>query len=775
MAKRAPRHPHQHRLAGLGDKDGGLVLHAVLFAQAQDEVVALRAVLPDAQFDPGAAHHLGRGVAGDALEGLVDHGVAPGGQVGERDDVGAGGHQVRQHGLGPAHRFFGGAALGVVDIDRQHGGAVVGVHTHAGGPHRHAPAHAAGDAEVGDRQALARGQVVEVVDAAALAFARVAAFVAGQQVAADHGAERVIAEQRHAGRVGVNHAAGAVHHQRRGDAREQLLVAGFGGRQRLPRLQVGGDVAHHAPVAAEHTTFVEARLAADAEVAHRAAGAAPLDGQVAERRACVQVGLQQVERLVVAGKLRQVPGHLAQAVAGRQAEAAAALAGAGHQAVLLVDFPVGVGGNRQQAAEAVLTLVGGAHVARHHAGDHQPAHHAAHQQQQVDDQPQHGLRVGQHRQRHGRRVQVDTHQGQRHHAHHRQGHAAPRQRAQDAGQQREQRQPGPAQAPADKDRGQRHGDDRQRHHAQRACHASRRAPWPSASPPCAPTPGISSGSVGASARTRSISHPERWRPPPGRAGRCGSRGRRPAGDVLVQQLPGCRRSTSRRWACRSLAAGVGGAAQQEQALAVVGQVGLDRVEAHEGRQRDRVGAVALEGLARVLLGGAADVAALGVQDHRHRRRHAADVLHQPLELVFGAVRGEVGDLRLEGAHQVVPWRRRWRRRSRRCGWRRPCPRERAGKLRGLRVQPDAQHGPHRHPLAPLRAYGVRLQAVHPLERLVVDFQLQASSRPWPWPMPRPGPTGRASTCRTRPCRRRRRRPGSPRSWRRRSARRPSSS
>jgi hypothetical protein len=35
--------------------------------------------------------------------------------------------------------------------------------------------------------------------------------------------------------------------------------------------------------------------------------------------------------------------------------------------------------------------------------------------------------------------------------------------------------------------------------------------------------------------------------------------------------------------------------------------------------------VALEGLAGVLLGGGADVAALGVQDHRHLRRGAADV------------------------------------------------------------------------------------------------------------------------------------------------------
>jgi hypothetical protein len=80
------------------------------------------------------------------------------------------------------------------------------------------------------------------------------------------------------------------------------------------------------------------------------------------------------------------------------------------------------------------------------------------------------------------------------------------------------------------------------------------------------------------------------------------------------------------------AARVRGAAQQDRALAVVAQVGLDRVEAHERRQRHRVGAVALEGLARVLLGGAADVAALGVEDHRHVGRDAADVRDQALEL-----------------------------------------------------------------------------------------------------------------------------------------------
>ena len=136
-------------------------------------------------------------------------------------------------------------------------------------------------------------------------------------------------------------------------------------------------------------------------------------------------------------------------------------------------------------------------------------------------------------------------------------------------------------------------------------------------------------------------------------------------------------------------AGVGRAAQQESALAVVLQIRRDRVKAHKGRQRDRVGAVALEGFNRVLGGGAADVAALGVQNHRHLRRGAAHVGDQALQLVFGAVGGEIGDLRLEGADQI----------SRRiddggakivdfAG----IAVQLAGKFGRFRVQADAQHG-----------------------------------------------------------------------------------
>ena len=98
--------------------------------------------------------------------------------------------------------------------------------------------------------------------------------------------------------------------------------------------------------------------------------------------------------------------------------------------------------------------------------------------------------------------------------------------------------------------------------------------------------------------------------------------------------------------------GVGGATEQKRALALVFEVRLDRIKAHERREGDRISPIALEGLHRVLGRRAADVAALGVQNHRHPRRHLAHVGHQPLELTLGAVRGKVGNLRFEGDHQI---------------------------------------------------------------------------------------------------------------------------
>ena len=67
---------------------------------------------------------------------------------------------------------------------------------------------------------------------------------------------------------------------------------------------------------------------------------------------------------------------------------------------------------------------------------------------------------------------------------------------------------------------------------------------------------------------------------------------------------------------------------------------------------DRVRAVAPERLLRVVLGGRADVPALGVE-HQHDVGVAlTDVAADPFERRLGALRGEVGELRLERAHQV---------------------------------------------------------------------------------------------------------------------------
>ena len=62
--------------------------------------------------------------------------------------------------------------------------------------------------------------------------------------------------------------------------------------------------------------------------------------------------------------------------------------------------------------------------------------------------------------------------------------------------------------------------------------------------------------------------------------------------------------------------------------------------------------VALECFDGVALGGVADVAALGIQNHRHVRVGAMDVVDRALELVFRFVRRVVRELRLVGAHEV---------------------------------------------------------------------------------------------------------------------------
>ena len=183
------------------------------------------------------------------------------------------------------------------------------------------------------------------------------------------------------------------------------------------------------------------------------------------------------------------------------------------------------------------------------------------------------------------------------------------------------------------------------------------AVWPlrtawATSPPWAPTPGTSSGMspddrahLGQLARVGGADHQQAVAARvPARRGELGHR-------------PGRARRPPTSRSCRSRAPGLEVRHRTMTPLVRVPQERLERIAAEVGIHRDRVRAVALEGLDGVALGGVADVAALGVEDHRHAGVGAVDVLDGALELVLRLVGGVVRELRLVGADQVAPWRR----------------------------------------------------------------------------------------------------------------------
>jgi O-antigen/teichoic acid export membrane protein len=98
-----------------------------------------------------------------------------------------------------------------------------------------------------------------------------------------------------------------------------------------------------------------------------------------------------------------------------------------------------------------------------------------------------------------------------------------------------------------------------------------------------------------------------------------------------------------------LAAGVRGATQDEHPTVAVLEERCDRVGAEVWVHRHGIGAVPHERFDRVLLGGGADVAALGVEDEQRVRLRGPDVCAELLELILGAVGGKVCDLGLERA------------------------------------------------------------------------------------------------------------------------------
>ena len=356
--KHRTRHQQRQDAAVLGDEVAGDLARRAALAHHGDEVLPLHRVVPDAEFERCLANDFVGAVAAEVLEGGVHHGVAAGAEVGQRDDVGAGGDEVREHGLGAPYGVFSAPPLGVVDVDRQRGRAVASVDAHTRVARRDAPAFAVEQPEVHHRQRLARRHRFDLFDAPSGALARVAALMRFEHAAADHGAQIVVAEELQGRRVGIDDDVATVQHQRRGDAREELLVARLGGMQRRLRVHLPGDVARHAPEAAEVPARVEARLAADAEMDLRAAAQLPLHGQVTKGDARFEVSAQTVEHVGVASEARQLPHRAALELRGKQGDPGVARVVDGHQAKLRIELPVGVHGNRQQAREAALALVG---------------------------------------------------------------------------------------------------------------------------------------------------------------------------------------------------------------------------------------------------------------------------------------------------------------------------------------------------------------------------------------------------------------------------------
>ena len=181
---------------------------------------------------------------------------------------------------------------------------------------------------------------------------------------------------------------------------------------------------------------------------------------------------------------------------------------------------------------------------------------------------------------------------------------------------------------------------------------------------------------------------------------------RPAADLEVLQLA---------------AAGVAGAADREHRAA--GEQRADGIGAEVWVARDGVSPVAIERLAGVELGGRADVAALGVEDDRHVGMAVLDVRAHRLERRLGAVRGEVGDLRLEGADEVGGGVDDGAAESLdRVG----RPVERRRQPRRIGVEPDAQQRLRRGPR------GAQLVAeAQPGNAVTVRLWRRGSRRRWP--------------------------------------------
>ena len=350
------RHPHRDQLAGLGADLDRQVGDAPVQVDQRAQAVAVLQVVPEAEIDGAAADRLGRAVAGQAGERGVDQRMAAALELGQRDVVGAGREQLRQHRLRAPQRGLDALARGDVEQDRQRRRPGRGVDADRGGLDDDLAAVDRAGLVVGDRDAFADRHPLEHRQALADALA----VLAGREQVDDretgHPGRIGEAEQARGRVVGVEDQALAVQQQRRRRTIEELAVAGLARRHRALGADLLGDVAGDAPVAEEHAAGAEARLAADAVDPAAPVRVATARQQAAEAPMRLEVGPVLVELRLRQPDVRDLPG--------REPEPALQRGGAGRiergadvgEAEVAVELPMPVGGDAQQAAVAPVAL-----------------------------------------------------------------------------------------------------------------------------------------------------------------------------------------------------------------------------------------------------------------------------------------------------------------------------------------------------------------------------------------------------------------------------------
>ena len=353
---------------GAGADAGVQIVDPALALDLLEHAVAVAAVDPEAELGGGAAHDLVGRVAGQSGEGGIDHGVPAARQLRQRDAVGAHREQVREHGLGAAHRGLGGVAGRDVEQDRQRGRAAFGFHTHAGGLHEEGPAVGGAGLEIAHRQAFAHCIGLDLLQARGDALLGLAGLEEIDQAQPVHALGTGEAEQSGRRRVGVVDDAVTVQVEGRRRALEELAVAGLAGHRSALGTELVGDVAGHPAIALEGTGGAETRLAADGVDAVAAGGVLAAHQEARERPARLEIGPVLVEMRLADADARHLPWPEADLRLQPAGIARPARVGDVAETKVAVELPVPVGGQAEQLLRMALALVGHAHEAGQHAG-----------------------------------------------------------------------------------------------------------------------------------------------------------------------------------------------------------------------------------------------------------------------------------------------------------------------------------------------------------------------------------------------------------------------